>query len=100
MTASTLAAALPASANFAGLGVDQVSPPFADNGQNLLLEITSQKPSSFNEVNAQVRQVLETNGSQPTQSALSALEDKASVWINPRYGTWQSRDGAVVPPKA
>ena len=100
VTASTLAAALPASANFAGLGVDQVSPPFGDNGQYLLLEITSQKPRSFNEVNAQVRQVLENNGSQPTQSALSALEDKASVWINPRYGTWQSRDGAVVPPKA
>jgi hypothetical protein len=100
VTASTLAAALPASANLAGLGVGQVSPPFADNGHYLLLQITSQKPSSFNAVDEQVMQAVETNGSRPTQNALSALEGKASVWVNPRYGTWQSRYDGIVPPKA
>ena len=53
----------------------------------VLLQITSQKPSSLDAVRAQVRLAVKANGSPSNTSALStALRDKASVWVDPREG--------------
>ena len=96
---STIDAGLPASVDFASLTLNQVSQPFQNKSKYDLLQLKSQKANSFTTVQTQVTDAVQSLGQGSTQSALAALEHRAKVWVNPSYGTWQSQNAIVLPPR-
>ena len=62
--------------------------PINDNGTYLLLQITSRTPTPYAKAKAAVANAVQAAGSTATQTALTAVERRSSVSVNPQYGVW------------
>jgi hypothetical protein len=89
---------LPAGNNLESLKVDTVSAPIADGGGYVLVDITSESPSSFAAAKSEVELAEQSAGAGATRAALSAAEKRGAVAVDPRYGRWQPAAARVLPP--
>src|SRR6202034_3419531 len=95
---SDLETELPSGADLGKLATGAVSAPVDDNGTYLLLQITSRTPSTYSQAKSSVAGAVQTKGSAATQKALTAIERRASVSVNPQYGVWVPANASVLPP--
>jgi parvulin-like peptidyl-prolyl isomerase len=67
-----------------------------------LIEVTSRQPLSLTQAQPQIRAALLANAQGALTNTLQRDESRASVAINPRYGTYQTRgnQSGIVPPPA
>jgi hypothetical protein len=91
---------LPSSANLQSLATGTVSDPIDDNGTYLLLQITSRTPTPFSKAKAAVANAVEAKGSTATRTALTAVEGRSDVSVNPQYGVWVPVSASVLTPLA
>jgi foldase protein PrsA len=83
------------------LAVGQVTQPLASqNGQYVLLSVTSRSPTPFSTIVTEVRQAALAKDSSLAQGEIARLVQRASVDLNPRYGSWVATKAqtGVVPP--
>jgi hypothetical protein len=76
----------------------KVSEPINVNGGYLLLELSSRTPTPFDKAKPVVSQAAQAAGSQVAQQAVTAAERRASVKVDPRYGTWVPVTASVFTP--
>lgn len=93
-----IASQLPTSAKLDSLGTGAVSAPISYNGNYLLLQITSRTPTTYAKAKPLVAEVVQSKGSGATQKAITAVERRASVDVDPRYGVWVPVQASVFPP--
>lgn len=91
---------LPAGNSLGNLKVNTVSAPIADGSEYLLVEITSESPSSFAAAKSEVGIAEQNAGANATRAALGAAEKRAVVAVDPRYGRWVPATDLVLPPAA
>ncbi len=91
---------LPASADLQDLPLNTVSDPIAENGDYLLVEITSQSPTPFASARTYVQQAAESIDQSDAQSAIGTQERLAHVSVNPRYGAWTPVSAQVIVPSS
>jgi hypothetical protein len=91
---------LPSTADLKSLATGVVSDPIDDNGTYLLLQITSRTPTPYSQANAAVANAVQANGSAATRKALTAVESRSEVSVNPQYGVWVPASAAVLTPFA
>jgi hypothetical protein len=77
-----------------------VSDPIDDNGTYLLLQITSRTPTPFSKAKAAVANAVQAKGSTATRKALTAVEGRSDVSVNPQYGVWVPASASVLTPLA
>ncbi len=67
-----------------------------------LIEVTSRQPLSLTQAQPQIRAALLANAQTALTSTLQRAESRASVTVNPRYGTYETRGNqtGIVPPSA
>ena len=97
---SDLESKLPAAADLQNLATGAVSAPIDDNGTYLLLQITSRTPTPYNKAAAAVGTAVQAAGSTATQKALTVVERRSSVSVNPQYGVWVPVSASVFTPLA
>jgi len=90
---------LPASADLDSLPLNTVSAPISYNGSYLLLEITSRSPTPFATAKSEVQHAVQSKGAATTQKVIDAAEKRASVWLDPRYGSWVPKEAQIVVPE-
>ena len=95
---SDLESKLPAAADLKSLATGAVSAPIDDNGTYLLLQITSRTPTPFSKAKAAVADAVQAAGSTATQKALTVVERRSSVSVNPQYGVWVPVSASVLTP--
>ncbi len=95
---SDLVSKLPPEADLQRLATGAVSAPVDDNGTYLLLQITSRSPLPYSTAKAAVADAVQSAGSTATQKALTAVERRATVSLNPQYGVWVPADASVLTP--
>jgi hypothetical protein len=95
---SDLESKLPAAADLKSLATGAVSAPIDDNGTYLLLQITSRTPTPYSKAKAAVADAVQAVGSKATQKALTAVERRSSVSVNPQYGVWVPVSASVLTP--
>lgn len=79
--------------------MNQVSDPIAfNNGEYLLVQITSRTPSSFDKVKADVQAAVEQAGVAGTTTAIDRAEKRADVSVDPRYGVWVPSAAQILTP--
>jgi hypothetical protein len=89
---------LPASAKLSSLPVNTLSAPISYNGEYLLVEITSSAPTPYTSASGEVEQAVQGAGATATQKALQEAELRASISLDPRYGTWTQSDARIIVP--
>jgi hypothetical protein len=95
---SDLQTELPSGSDIEKLATGAVSAPVDDNGTYLLLQITSRTPTTYSQAGSSVANAVQAKGSAATQKALTAVERRASVSVNPQYGVWVPANASVLPP--
>lgn len=76
------------------LGVGGLTEPLASsNGAYVILTVTQRTPTSFGSVESIVRRAVLAKDASLAGVSAARLVREASVWVNPRFGTWSS--GAV-----
>src|SRR6202167_610119 len=85
---SHLITKLPSDANLKSLATGAVSAPVDDNGTYVLLEITSRTPTAYSKAKTAVENAVQQAGATATQKALTSVERRSSVSVNPQYGVW------------
>lgn len=80
------------------LAAGQVSDPVSDGQNYLLLELSSRTTTPYGQVKSAVSQLAQNAGSQAAQAKLTQAERRASVTVNPRYGSWKVLAAQVFPP--
>ncbi|HEY1651238.1 MAG TPA: peptidylprolyl isomerase [Acidimicrobiales bacterium] len=83
-----------------GVAVGQASAPVDVNGSYVVLELTKRTPTSYATAKPIVSQAVQEVGAQATQTAISGAERRASVNVDPRYGTWVPTSASVFTPFA
>jgi hypothetical protein len=81
-----------------GLAVGQASAPINVNGSYVVLELSKRTPTPYATAKPIVSQAVEEVGARATQTAITAAERRASVSIDPRYGTWVPASASVFTP--
>jgi hypothetical protein len=76
----------------------KVSDPINVNGSYLLLEMSSRTHTPFDRAKPVVSRAAQAAGSQVAQQAVTAAERRASVSVDPRYGTWVPTTASVFAP--
>jgi PPIC-type PPIASE domain len=89
---------LPTGNGLATLAVNTVSKPIADNGEYVLVEITSKSPSPFSQAKSAVQVAEQSAGATATRDALNAREKRAAISVDARYGKWDPDVAEVLPP--
>jgi PPIC-type PPIASE domain len=97
---SDLESELPSGADLGKLATGAVSAPLDDNGTYLLLQITSRTPTKYSQAASSVANAVQAKGSTATQKALTAIERRSAVSVNPQYGVWVPANASVLPPLA
>jgi parvulin-like peptidyl-prolyl isomerase len=84
------------------LPTGQLSQPIQTQFGWHLVEVTSRQPLSLAQAQPQIRAALLANAQTALTSTLQRDERRASVAINPRYGTYATRanQAGIVPPSA
>jgi parvulin-like peptidyl-prolyl isomerase len=84
------------------LPTGQLSQPVQTQFGWHLIEVTSRQPLSLTQAQPQIRAALLANAQTALTNTLQRDESRASVSINPRYGTYQTRGNqtGIVPPSA
>lgn len=95
---SDLESKLPAAADLKSLANGTVSAPIDDNGTYVLLQITSRTPTPYSKAKAAVADAVQAAGSTATQKALTVVERRSSVSVNPQYGVWVPVSASVLAP--
>ena len=85
-----------------GLPTGQLSQPIQTQFGWHLVEVTSRQPLSLAQAQPQIRAALLANAQSALTSTLQRVETRASVTVNPRYGTYQIRgpQAGIAPPSA
>jgi parvulin-like peptidyl-prolyl isomerase len=67
-----------------------------------LIEVTSRQPLSLTQAQPQIRAALLANAQRALTNTLQRDESRATVAVNPRYGTYETRgnQSGIVPPSA
>ena len=97
---SALAGQLPSSARIEQLATGEVSQPIAVNGAYYLVQITSRTPTAFEQAKSYVSQAVQQAGAAVVQRAVQVAARRASINVDPQYGTWVPDSAAVFPPLA
>jgi hypothetical protein len=93
-----VAASLPSGTNLESLAPNAVSSPIAENGDYLLVQITSRSPTSFAKAQTEVESAVQSAGASKTGKAIDAAEKAANISVDARYGKWSAADSHVFPP--
>ena len=64
----------------------------------VLLQITKRTPTPYSQAESAVADAVQAAGSAATQKALTAVERRADVSLNPQYGVWVPVNGSVLTP--
>jgi hypothetical protein len=92
-------AQLPATLKLGDLAVGTVSFPVAlNNGEYLLVQVTSRNPTPYETAKNVVAQVLQGQGAARTQQAIQAVARHSTVTVDPRYGRWSPATAVVAVP--
>lgn len=81
-----------------GLAVGKASAPISVNGNYVVLELSKRTPTPYATAKPIVSQAVQEVGARATQAAISAAERRASVKVDPRYGTWIPARASVFTP--
>jgi len=84
--------------NLNTLALNTVSAPFDVGGTYILLEMTSRTPTAFDAAKSSVVAALKQTGAQKAETLLEAVEKRASIHVNPAYGTWVAPVAQVAVP--
>ena len=68
------------------------------NGNYVVLELSKRTPTPYATAKPIVSQAVQEVGAQATQTAITAAERRASVSVDPRYGTWVPASASVFTP--
>ena len=88
------------SAHIQSLATGAVSDPISANGKYFLLQITSRTPTPYAKAKAAVANAVQAKGATATRTALTALEGRSDVSVNPQYGVWVPVNASVLAPLA
>jgi hypothetical protein len=80
------------------IAVGQASAPVSYNGGYLVLELSKRTPTPYATVKPIVAQAVQEAGASATSTAINAAERRASVSVDPRYGTWVPVSASVLTP--
>ncbi|HSZ36911.1 MAG TPA: peptidylprolyl isomerase [Acidimicrobiales bacterium] len=81
-----------------GIAVGQASAPISVNGSYVVLELSKRTPTPYATAKQIVTQAVQEVGATATQAAISTAERRASVTVDPRYGTWVPVSASVLTP--
>jgi hypothetical protein len=95
---SDLITKLPSDADLKSLATGVVSAPLDDNGTYVLLEITSRTPTAYSKAKTAVENAVQQAGATVTRKALTSVERRSSVSVNPQYGVWVPVSASVLTP--
>jgi hypothetical protein len=95
-----IAAELPAGTNLQNLALNTLSKPIADDNSYLVVEITSRTQTPFPTAESEVRSAVESAGAVKARTFINKAERRASVSVDPRYGTWNPNEVVVLAPAA
>ncbi|MEJ7585898.1 MAG: peptidyl-prolyl cis-trans isomerase [Acidimicrobiales bacterium] len=73
--------------------------PIGQPGQLVLVQVRDRTRQPFDAVKDQILQQLPPAGQEELEAYLGPRRSKAQVTVNPRFGRWDAKAGAVVPPK-
>ena len=84
------------------LPTGQLSQPIQSQFGWHLIVVTSRQPLSFAQAQPQIRAALLANAQTALTSTLQRAESRASITVNPRYGTYRVTGGqaGITPPQA
>jgi len=91
---------LPSTADLQNLAINQVSVPVEQNGSFYLIEITKSTLTAFATAAQYVEEAAGQADSVKASAAISLADKRATVSVNPRYGTWNPVEGSVLAPVA
>lgn len=81
-----------------GIAVGQASAPISVNGNYIVLELSKRTPTPYATAKPIVSQAVQEVGATATQSAITKAERRATVSVDPRYGTWVPVSSSVFTP--
>ena len=81
-----------------GIAVGQASAPINVNGNYIVLELSKRTPTPYATAKPIVSQAVQQVGATATQSAITKAERRATVSVDPRYGTWVPVSASVFTP--
>jgi hypothetical protein len=84
--------------NLDGIAVGQASAPINVNGNYIVLELSRRAPTPYATAKPIVSQAVQEAGATATQSAITKTERRATVSVDPRYGTWVPVSASVLTP--
>jgi peptidyl-prolyl cis-trans isomerase C len=85
-----------------GLPTGQLSQPIQTQFGWHLIVVTSRQPLTLDQAQPQIRAALLANAQTALTNTLQRAESRASVTVNPRYGTYRASGGqaGITPPEA
>jgi hypothetical protein len=83
-----------------GVAVGKASPPISVNGSYIVLELSKRTPTPYATAKPVVSQAVQEVGARATQAAITTAQRRASVHVDPRYGTWVPTTASVSTPFA
>jgi hypothetical protein len=81
-----------------GVALGQASAPISYQGGYLVLELSRRTPTPYAKAKPIVAQVVQQKGERAASTAINAAERRASVSVDPRYGTWVPVSASVLTP--
>ena len=78
--------------------VGKATAPISVNGNYIVLELSKRTPTPYATAKPIVSQAVQEVGATATQAAITHAERKASVSVDPRYGTWVPVRASVFTP--
>jgi hypothetical protein len=81
-----------------GVAVGKASEPISYNGGYLVLELSKRTPTPYDTARPIVAQAVQEVGASATSTAINRAERRASVSVDPRYGTWVPVSASVLTP--
>jgi len=72
------------------------APSSTSSGEYVIFQLNSRSPSSFEESQNAVRDTLLGTGSTKADAALLAAVKRATVSVDPQYGTWVARSSELI----
>jgi hypothetical protein len=81
-----------------GVAVGKASAPINVNGNYVVLELSKRTPTPYATAKPVVSQAVQEVGARATQAAITNAERRASVSVDPRYGTWVPVNASVFTP--
>jgi hypothetical protein len=85
-----------------GVALNKASAPIPESGNGstvyVVLELTKRTPTPFATAKPNVAQAAQNQGARATSVAINAAQRRATVTVNPQYGTWVPGTAAVFTP--